>query len=56
MGEQAHSVLEILLSVSIVHQTLTIYSSLCEDEVWHLYVCILGSLHGIGYRPWTGLL
>lgn len=31
MGEQAHSVPEKLLTVSIVHQTLTNFSSLCED-------------------------
>lgn len=37
-------------------QTQTHFCRLCEDEVWHLSVCILGSIHGIGYRPWAGLL
>lgn len=40
MGEQAHSVPGKLLTVSIVHQTLTNFSSLCEDEVWHLSLCL----------------
>lgn len=48
MGEQAHSVPEKLLTVSIVHQTLTNFSSLCEDEVWHLSLCLYFRL-----SPWN---
>lgn len=48
MGEQALGVPEKLSTVSIVHQTLTNFSSLCEDEVWHLSLCLYFRL-----SPWN---